>query len=221
MKVHQFKKQNFKKGEYAGLFYPVIPDRTYHVFSRANGCDKIFLDEDNYKFFLGRFKIHISPIADTFAYNLLPNHFHFLIRMKTVEEIKSHFFEKKKNKQFDIEIVPEFIMERFGNLLNSYAKSFNRRNKRKGGLFLNTMKRVEILNDSDFASEVFYIHKNAVHHQYVTSIEKWLWSSYHSLISNSPTILKREELLNFFGNKEAFIKFHQQPIHTKSGFIED
>jgi putative transposase len=65
-------------------FIPLLPDRTYHVFSRANGCDKLFLDENNYKFFLGRFKIHISPIADTFAYNLLPNHFHFLIRMNSV-----------------------------------------------------------------------------------------------------------------------------------------
>lgn len=202
-------------------FIPLLPDRIYHVFSRANGSEKMFLNEDNYRFFLGKFKTHISPVADTFAYNLLPNHFHFLIRIKSLEEIKFHFSEKKQSKNFDIEIVPEFIMERFGNLLNSYTKSFNRRNKRKGSLFMDTMKRVEILNDSDFASEVFYIHKNAVHHQYVKSIDKWLWSSYHSLTSNSSTILKREELLDFFGGREAFIKFHQQPIYPKGCLTED
>jgi 2-polyprenyl-3-methyl-5-hydroxy-6-metoxy-1,4-benzoquinol methylase len=75
--------------------------------------------------FLGRFKLHISPVADTFAYNLLPNHFHFLVRIKPLQEIKSHFLKVKANKLFDIEYAPEFVMERFGNLLNSYTKSFN------------------------------------------------------------------------------------------------
>ena len=200
---------------------PLLPDCTYHVFSRANGNDKLFLNEDNYKFFLAKFKMYVSPVADTFAYNLLPNHFHFLIRIKSLENIRFHFSNLKKNKVFQIEDVPEFVMERFGNLLNSYAKSFNIRNKRKGSLFLDTMRRVEIIKDDDFASEIFYVHKNAVHHQYVAAIEQWEWSSYKSLLSQSPTILLRNEVMNFFGNKEEFIKFHQQPIYPKTNGLED
>ena len=160
-------------------------------------------------------------MADTFAYNLLPNHFHFLIRIKTLDEIKSHFLEVKKNKRFDIENVPEFIMERFGNLLNSYTKSFNKRNKRKGGLFIDTMRRVEVLDDNQFGTTIFYVHKNAVHHQYITTIEEWSWSSYNSLLRNSSTMLLRDEVMEFFGGKGGFEKFHEQTIYLKDDFIED
>ena len=83
---------------------PIQPDRVYHIFSRAIGKEKLFLEEENYVFFLKRYKLHISPVADTFAYNLLPNHFHFLIRIKTLDEIKSHFLEVKNNNHFDIEM---------------------------------------------------------------------------------------------------------------------
>jgi putative transposase len=200
---------------------PLLPDCIYHIFTRANGNEKLFLNEENYRFFLGKFKMHILPVADVFAYNLLPNHFHFLIRIKSVEQIKSKFLEVKKNKPFDIEKVPEFIMERFGNLLNSYAKSFNKINKRKGGLFMDTLHRVEIPNDSQLATEIFYVHKNAVHHQYVPSIDEWRWSSYRSLLSELPTMLLRKEVIDFFGGKEAFIKFHQQPIFPKNNSIDE
>jgi len=199
---------------------PLLPDKVYHIFTRAIGDEKLFLDDENYKFFLQKYKLHILPIAETFAYNLLPNHFHFLIRIKSFEEIKRHFSDVKSNKSFDIEKVSEFIMERFGNLLNSYTKSFNRRNNRKGALFIDTMRRVEITDDAQLGAIIFYIHKNSVHHQYSKTITEWPWSSYNSLLSKSPTTLLREEIMEWFGGKDQFITFHKQPIYLKY-FIDD
>ena len=126
----------------------------------------------------------------------------------------------KSNKSFDIEKVSEFIMERFGNLLNSYTKSFNRRNNRKGALFIDTMRRVEITDDAQLGAIIFYIHKNSVHHQYSKTITEWPWSSYNSLLSKSPTTLLREEIMEWFGGKDQFITFHKQPIYLKY-FIDD
>jgi len=107
------------------------------------------------------------------------------------------------------------------NLLNSYTKSFNKRNKRRGGLFIDTMRRVEALDDSQFGTTIFYIHKNAVHHQYTTGIDEWAWSSYRSLLATSATMLLRDEVIEFFGGKEGFEKFHQQTIYLKDDSIED
>lgn len=202
-------------------YIPLLPDRTYHIFSRAIGKEKLFLEDENYKFFLRKYKLHISPVADVFAYNLLPNHFHFLIKIKSLEEIKRHFSEVKSNKYFDIEKVSEFLMERFGNLLNSYTKSFNKRNKRRGGLFIDTMRRVDITDDAQLGAIIFYIHKNAVHHHYSKTIAEWQWSSYNSILSKAPTTLLRDEVIEWFGAKEQFIKFHQQPIYLKVDSIED
>jgi putative transposase len=49
---------------------PLLPDKIYHIFTRAIGDEKLFLDDENYKFFLQKYKLHILPIAETFAYNL-------------------------------------------------------------------------------------------------------------------------------------------------------
>jgi len=62
-------------------------DCYYHVYNRANGNEKMFLNEDNYRFFLKRYNYYISPIADTFVYCLLPNHFHFLIRVNSISNL--------------------------------------------------------------------------------------------------------------------------------------
>ncbi len=59
-------------------------DKYYH----ANGKEDLFLNDDNHHFFLKRYANFINPIADTFAYCLMPNHFHFAIRIKSEEEIE-------------------------------------------------------------------------------------------------------------------------------------
>ena len=200
---------------------PLIPDRTYHIFSRAIGKEKLFIEEDNYRFFLRQFLIHIQPVASTFAYTLLPNHFHFMIRIKDIDTIHTEFLRVKKNKKFTLELAPEFVMERFSNLLNSYTKAFNKKNSRRGGLFINLMRRVEIIDDAQFGATIFYIHKNPVHHQYVKSIGDWHWSSYHSLMSELPTMLLRDEVIEWFGGREQFKKFHQQPIYLKDDSIDE
>ena len=116
-------------------------------------------------------------------------------------------------------MVSDFILERFSNFLNGYAKAFNRQNKRKGALFMNYLRRVEIKKDSQLSAILFYIHKNPVHHGLVKEIETWKWSSFQTYLSELPTKLKRNEGLEWFGGRAEFIKFHSQPIELK-GFDE-
>jgi len=200
----------------------LTPDKTYHIFSRAMGSEKLFIEKDNYIFFLRQYLKYIQPIAETFAYDLLPNHFHFMIRIKKIEVIRKLFKTiKKKKRKFKIKSAPEFIMERFSNLLNSYAKTFNKKYSRKGGLFIDIMKRIEVEEVSQFAPTISYIHKNAVHHGYCNEISKWPWSSYLPIIFGSSTQLLRDELLDFFGVLDALIEFHKHPAYLKNAIVID
>jgi putative transposase len=142
-----------------------------------------------------------------------------LIRIKNTDAIQEEFLKVKKNKKFVIELIPDFVMERFSNLLNSYTKAFNKKYSRIGGLFIDIMRRIEIKDDSQFGATIFYIHKNAVHHGYVNNISDWRWSSYYAFISNASTLLLRDEVLDWFGGIEQFIEFHKQPIYLKSAVI--
>ena len=195
---------------------PLLPEQTYHLFSRAVGNEKLFLSAENYLFFLKKLKQHTSTVCDLYAYSLLPNHFHLLAKIKQEDEVGKQFEIMKKTKfnplQHDL---CDFIMERFSNFLNSYSKAFNKANKRKGALFMDYLRRSIVNNSGDFTSYVWYVHKNAVHHKLVNSIGAWKYDSYQSLISEAPTALLRNELMDWFGSKEAFIKFHQQTVDLK------
>ncbi len=200
---------------------PLLPNETYHLFSRAVGNEKLFLSDDNYLFFLQKLKQHTFSVCDFYCYTLIPNHFHMLAKIKEEAPIIEHFQEVKKKKFQPLENdISDFIMERFSNFLNSYTKAFNKVNKRKGALFMDYLKRSKVNESSDFTSFIWYVHKNAVHHQLVKSVGDWKYDSYHSLISNAPTSLLRKDVMEWFGNKEEFIKFHQQTIHPKIDFYD-
>lgn len=197
------------------------PEKVYHVYTRAVGREKLFVIEDNYQFFLSRFQAHILPIADVLAWCLLPNHFHVLIQVKTEIDIEKHFLVTKRN-QFHAELIPDFLMERFSNLLNSYTKAFNKLYQRQGSLFIDFMRRVEVKQDEQFGATIFYIHKNPVHHGYCKQIEDWHWSSYKTILSSAGTAIKRQMVLEWFQGRDNFISYHEQPIYLKSYLpIED
>ena len=182
--------------------------------SRAIGQEKLFRQETNYEFFISRYHKYISPIADTYCYSLLPNHFHFLIRIKAEAAIRT-YYEQLKCKEFTAEIAPDFIMQCFSNLLNSYAKSYNGKYHRKGSLFIDYLRRVVVKNDSQFGATIFYIHKNPVHHGYCDKMEHWRWSSFNAMLSDKPTALLRQEVLDLFGGRKGFLQYHNQPIYLK------
>jgi len=124
------------------------PESSYHVYNRANGNEKLFRSKENYRFFLKKYQEHISPVADTFCYCLMPNHFHFLIRIKSESELKQALASKNlqglasKNLQglklegLRAAKLEDFISNQFSNFFNSYAKAFNKQYKRKGSLFM-------------------------------------------------------------------------------------
>lgn len=153
-------------------------EQFYHIYNRAIGKEILFKEEENYSFFLRRFQKYLMPIVDTYSWCLLPNHFHFLIKVKPGKVIKEHFKIMKPTKRYDPLGEGDFIMERFSNFFNSYTKSFNKKYNRKGGLFIDYMRRVCIKDEDQLCATVFYIHKNPVHHGISKNIENWKWSSY-------------------------------------------
>lgn len=195
---------------------PLFPDRTYHIISRAVGNEKLFRERDNYRYFLEQFHRKAGSVAEVLVYCLLPNHFHFLVRIKAEHDVKKVFESVKSGKEFTEENCPDFIMERFSNWLNGYTKAFNIRYKRKGVLFIDYLRRVEIRKDDQLTATLFYIHKNPVHHGLVESISNWEWSSFTEILSGQHSNVSCQEVLDWFGGKAQFLEFHQQLVYLKS-----
>jgi REP element-mobilizing transposase RayT len=207
-----------RKNQY---YQALLPGESYHLFTRAVGKEKLFTSRENYISFLRKLKVHTAAICCLFCYSLLPNHIHLLIKIHE-EAIIIRYFEQIKKVKFDRSKhdLSDFIMERFSNLLNSYTKMFNIRYDRKGGLFIDYLKRDKVESDSDFTTYVWYIHNNAVHHGYTRALGEWKFDSYNTMISDAPTAIMREEVLNWFGNTEEFIEFHQQRNYAKFPILD-
>lgn len=61
---------------------PLYPGCYYHIYNRANGKENLFREEADYLTFLERYDKYIQPVADTYAWVLMPNHFHSLVRIR-------------------------------------------------------------------------------------------------------------------------------------------
>jgi hypothetical protein len=103
------------------------PDIFYHIYNHANGADNLFREERNYHYFIQQWEKYILPIADTYAYCLMPNHFHALIKIKGIETLsKNEKFESILRDPTGFENLSGLISKQFGNFFNSYAKAFNK-----------------------------------------------------------------------------------------------
>lgn len=200
---------------------PFLPEQYYHIYNHAVGDDNLFRSKDNYRYFLSRFKEYTLSVCQCFAYCLMPNHFHFLIRVRTKKELEAFQLEYKPGQVVNNPDYHKIVMNQFRRMLNGYAQAYNKRYERKGALFLDYMKRKEVTTHQYLANLIAYIHHNPVHHNYCSDPGDWEFSSYNSLCSSKATGVEREEVLRFFGQREDFISFHlerQQDIGLLNEF---
>lgn len=197
---------------------PLLPGVYYHLYNHAVGDENLFRKHENYLFFLERYTRYIHPVAHTYAYCLMPNHFHLLVRIRTTDELSAHFREMKRRTDLPPTVdYPNFVMQQFSNLCNSYAKSYNLRFNRLGALFVDYIRRKPVETDTYFTTLLAYIHRNPVHHEFCRNAADWPYSSLQSLSSTKPTRLERNAVLDWFGGIEQYIQFHQQNMIIPKG----
>jgi len=183
----------------------------FHVYNHGNGDDNIFREEENYRYFLKRYAHYIYPVAATYAFCLLPSHFHFMLKIRTEEKLTEFYREKspKKDPQ-SFKNFADLVSRKFKNFLISYLKSFNNRYDRKGSLFLDNIRRKPVTNKNYYTHLVSYIHQNPVSHGFVNDLADWPFSSYSIILSRKQTQLERKEVLKWFGGIKSYKEMNQR-----------
>ncbi|HTH81583.1 MAG TPA: hypothetical protein VL490_01535 [Mucilaginibacter sp.] len=179
----------------------------YHIYNRSIDKQPLFKSEANFKFFLKKYNEYLSPVIDTYAYCLLGNHFHILIRIKEEQELPSSK-ELTINSDSGERSVHNIISHQFKKFFQSYAMAFNKQHQRVGTLFQTPFKRALVTNDAYFTQLIYYIHANPQHHDLIADFRKWQWSSYDSILSDKPSKIRKSEVIKWFGNKQAYENYH-------------
>ena len=188
------------------------PGLCYHIFNHANGREELFVEQKNYNFFLRKLEFHVLPVCRLFAYCLMKNHFHLLVQIRTEKQLRELW--KKSGTQLTAEKLILKTSKAFSNSFSSYTQAFNRMYNRMGSLFVPSMKTEYVEGDEAFKRVVHYIHRNPVHHGFVTQINMWKHGSYNLFLSNQPTTIDKDYVLKVFGGLEKFEEYHSRPTEV-------
>src|SRR5699024_10153317 len=110
------------------------------------------------------------------------------------------------------ELIPKFISQKFSHLFNGYTQAYNKKYQRRGSLFMTPFKRKFIDSEEYLRKLIRYIHFNPVTAGLCDKLEDWEFSSYKSLLSNKPTLLLREEVLDWFDDRDNFVYTHKKNL---------
>ena len=211
---------------------PLLYNTYYHIYNRGTNGENIFIQERNYAHFLNLYAKHIEPVTDLFAYCMLRNHFHIMVRVKSEEEIleykKTLRVSSSNHSLVEQESLPndqmsqagkplgsdklslDFVSQRFSNFFNAYAKAINNAYERTGSLFEHPFGRVPVTKDRQFWNVIAYIHQNPQKHKFVKDFGDWKYSSYGIVLSEKRTSLKRDEVLKWFGSRQEYLDLHNE-----------
>lgn len=190
------------------------PKGIYHIYTHANGFENLFQTEENHRYFLAKYRKYIHPVAETYAYCLMPNHFHLMIKIRSEEEVMDFLKKRKKIGYTSFETEAAFsrvISLQFSHWLNGYTQAYNKMYKRMGSLFVSGFKRKVVDDERYLKRLLFYIHNNPVHHGFTDRMTDWKYSSLQDYLHQDDTVISPTYFIERFGGIEKFKTFHQKP----------
>ena len=219
---------------------PIEKGNFYHIYNHGVGGRNLFCEDANYKYFLLLYDKYISPIADSYAWVLMKNHFHLLVRIrenvvykyskadksfdKECNSANAVRFEEVKWKTTDLSAceAPDSVKDHkipkpenhFSHFFNAYTKTLNKQLQTRGTLFERPFKRKQIQDEEYLRQVILYIHNNPLHHGFCKHPSEYTWSSYLTCIGEKPTKLKRKQVMEWFGDKTNFEYMHNLKIDT-------
>ena len=173
-----------------------VSGATFHIYNHAIDDYNLFYDDEDYTFLLFNIEKQTKKIPSSiFAYCLMPNHYHFLIRQDS---------EKK-------------IYQIFNYAYISYAQFFKKKYNRKGPIFRSPLQHKIVSNQEYLIQLCKYIHMNPVRADLVEEPEDWIYSNYLEWLKERNGILFTREIHEkYFPNPEEYRSY----INSFDNFIQ-
>ena len=159
------------------------PSQIYHVMLRGIDKRNIFLDKyDYYKFLHCIYKAREKKIFHIYAYCLMTNHVHILLKCESEE-----------------------IGEVIRRITSRYVPYHNKKYGRRGHLFENRFKSEPIGDDRYFLTVLRYIHQNPIKAGLADNLISYPYSSYLEYMNeDNEGLINKKFVLDMFSNNKTF-----------------
>jgi REP element-mobilizing transposase RayT len=182
--------------EYEGAYY--------HILSRGNDQKEIFLGDADRDLFIKTLAEACERFdVELFAYVLMPNHYHLLMRTHRANLSRAmHWFS------------------------GTYTRRFNIRHQKSGHLFQGRFKSILVQNDAYVMQLSCYIHRNPLRAGIVNRLADYAWSSYlfYAYGRKAPDWLSTQLILSQFNpphRHQAYRHKVQRYAHEEKLLWED
>jgi len=94
---------------------PLRPNLSYHIFNRGINRQAIFFTEDNYRYFIQKYFDYMRNYWKTYAWVLMDNHFHLVIKVNDEETIA-------KRAKLDFKKIDQLFLRKHSELIDKVSK---------------------------------------------------------------------------------------------------
>ena len=170
-------------------------NQVYHLYNRGVNRANIFSTGENYRYLLRQVKDIQTDIPFTiFAYCLMPNHYHFVIRQDG-----------------DVS-----LSELIGRLFKRYTQAYNQQQGRTGPLFAGRFRSIHVDVDEYLIHLARYVHLNPVVAGLCRHPQEWPYSNYLEWIEQrNGTLIDRVWVRGYFPTPESYIEFVKNELPTQ------
>lgn len=185
-------------------------EKFYHIYNRGNNGQKIFFENKNYVYFLGKIEKYLGQYVDIIAYCLMPNHFHLLVYCKKMHNSPG---DSKSPGEYSEQVIKSIAI-----LLRSYTRAINKKYSRSGSLFQQSTKsKLLETKDKNYPFICFhYIHQNPVKSKLANRFENWIHSSYLEYAGiTSTNICNKKVAYEYLDIPEEHVSFKKQSQAVK------
>lgn len=192
---------------------------TYHVYNKAIGSRKLFAQPEDFERFFTKYTQYFGNYTTLIAYCLIPNHFHFMFKIKEIHQfgfknLISENSKAAKALETDQSQVDFFIVDQMRRWYSSTALYTNHKYQESGQLFLEKTKRDLVSSVIKFYDLICYIHHNPIHHGLAKNYEDWPYTSYNLYLKDgsktfAPQILKELGNGNLEKGQKYFLQLHR------------